>query len=90
VKAKRDKEMLQDVYTFGKLIPRGEIVSIPTEMWNDWNFQTYMVRHNYISLEVNDTTNNYFLIRKDLPTSLVPETYHLINDKTAFINVYSK
>jgi 4-amino-4-deoxy-L-arabinose transferase-like glycosyltransferase len=87
---KRDKEMLQDVYTFGKLIPRGEIVSIPTEMWNDWNFQTYMVRHNYISLEVNDTTNNYFLIRKDLPTSLVPEIYHLINDKTAFINVYSK
>jgi len=89
-KTKRDKEMLQDVYAFGKLIPCGEIVSIPTEMWNDWNFQTYMVRHNYISLEVNDTTNNYFLIRKDLPASLVPKPYHLLNDKTAFINVYSK
>lgn len=89
-KAKRDKEMLQDVYAFGKLIPKGEIVSIPTEMWNDWNFQTYMVRYNYISLEVEDTTNRYFLIRKDLPSSLVPKSYQLLTDKTAFVDVYSK
>jgi hypothetical protein len=87
-KSKRDGEMLQDVYAFGKIIPRGEVVGIPTEMWNDWNFQTYMVRYNYISLEAGDVTNKYFLIRKDLPTSLVPESYHLLTDKTAFINIY--
>ncbi len=87
-KSKRDGEMLQDVYAFGKIIPRGEVVGIPTEMWNDWNFQTYMVRYNYISLEAGDVTNKYFLIRKDLPRSLVPESYHLLTDKTAFINIY--
>lgn len=89
-KAKRDGEMLKDVYAIGKLFPRGETVSIPSEMWNDWNLQTYMVRYNYISMEVGDTTNNYFLIRKDLPVSLVPEGYQLLSDKTAFINIYSK
>lgn len=89
-KAKRDGEMLQDVYAIGKLFPRGETVSIPSEMWNDWNFQTYMVRYNYISMEVGDTTNKYFLIRKDLPVSLVPEGYKLLSDKTDFINIYSK
>ncbi len=89
-KAKRDGKMLQDVYAFGKLIPRGEVVSVPTEMWNDWNFQTYMVRHNYISLEVNDTTNNYFLIRKDLPASLVPSEYRPSAIKLETINLYTR
>lgn len=86
---KRDKELLHDVYLFGKLIERGEVVSIPQEMWDDWNFQTYMIRYNYISVQ-NGGNNKYFMLRKDLPQALVPTGYHLSPTKTEFIDLYEK
>lgn len=86
--AKRDKELLADIYSFGKFIPRGEIVTIPEEMWNDWNLQTYSIRYNYISLKMADTTNRYFFIRKNLPKNLVPEGYEPYPIKTYYLDLY--
>lgn len=86
---KRDKELLSDIYSFGKFIPRGEIVSIPLEMWNDWNLQTYSVRYNYISLDgISGSKHKYLLIRKNLPKSLVPDSYEPYPIKTEYLDLY--
>ncbi len=85
---KRDKELLHDVYAIGKVIPKGEIVCIPNEIYNDWNFQTYMVRFNYISLKASNNGCNYFITRKDLSKDLVPKEYELDTLKTEFLDVY--
>jgi hypothetical protein len=86
---KRDKELLTDIYAFGKFIPRGEIVSIPVEMWNDWNLQTYSVRYNYISLDgISNVRHTYFFIRKNLPKTLVPDYYELYPIQTQYLDLY--
>lgn len=87
-KTKRDNEMLSDVYTLGNMIPRGEKIGIPSEMWEKWNFQTYMVRYNYISLDSESKTNNFFVIEKELSKELVPPNYELFPIKTAYIDLY--
>lgn len=88
-KTKRDKELLSDIYSFGKFIPRGEIVSIPLEMWNDWNLQTYCVRFNYISLDgISGSKHRYLFIRKNLPKSLVPDNYEPYPIKTEYLDLY--
>ncbi len=86
---KRDKELLTDIYSLRKIIPRGEIVGIPLEMWNDWNLQTYSVRFNYISLDgVSESKHKYFLIRKNLQKKLVPSDYELYPIQTQFLDLY--
>ncbi len=87
-KTKRDKEMLTDVYTLGNMISRGEKIGIPSEMWEKWNFQTYMVRYNYISLDSEGKTNTFFVIEKELSKELVPPNYEVFPIKTAYIDLY--
>ena len=60
-KAKRDKEMLQDVYAIGKIVPENAFVSVtPDIMWRNWSFRCYMMRYNSISFSERDTCN-YFV-----------------------------
>ncbi len=86
-KIKRDKELLHDVYLCKTFMQKGEVVGIPGEMWNDWNIQTYMVRHHYISLSMGKE-NPYFILRKDLGKELLPENYIKKNLPTQFFDVY--
>lgn len=87
-KFKRDKEMLADVYQLGKIIPKGEIISIPLEMASTWNFHTYMIRYNYISIDVSQNKNHYFAIEKKLPSTLVPSNYERFPIKTEYLDLY--
>jgi hypothetical protein len=87
-KTKRDKEMLSDVYALGNMIPRGEKIGIPSEMWETWNFQTYMVRYNYISLDSEGKANRFFVIEKELSKELVPSNYELFPLKTEYLDLY--
>jgi 4-amino-4-deoxy-L-arabinose transferase-like glycosyltransferase len=86
-KTKRDKELLHDVYLCKTFMQKGEVIGIPEAMWNDWNIQTYMVRHHYISLSMGKT-NKYYIIRKDLEKNLVPKNYTEKKLPTKFFDVY--
>ena len=86
-KTKRDKELLHDVYLCKTFMQKGEVIGIPEAMWNDWNIQTYMVRHHYISLSMGKE-NPYFILRKDLGQELLPENYIKKNLPTQFLDVY--
>jgi hypothetical protein len=80
--------MLSDVYALGNMIPRGEKIGIPSEMWETWNFQTYMVRYNYISLDSEGKANRFFVIEKELSKELVPSNYELFPLKTEYLDLY--
>ena len=58
---KRDKQMLQDVYTLQKQIPQNSFVSVTSDiMWRNWSFRCYMMRYNSISFTDKDTCG-YFV-----------------------------
>ncbi len=87
-KAKRDKDLLSDIYVIGKIIPRGEIISIPNEMWNDWSLAEYFVRYFYISCDGSDKKHNYYLIRKDLPPNTALNDYEPYPINTKYVVLY--
>ena len=60
-KPKRDKLMLQDVYSMQTLIPQNSFVSVTSDiMWMNWSFRCYMMRYNSISFSDKDTCG-YFV-----------------------------
>jgi len=66
---KREKEMLQDVYTIRKLVPPNSFVSVTSDvMWMDWSFRCYMMRYDEISFSDKDTCV-YFIARSDEPVA---------------------
>jgi hypothetical protein len=88
-KAKRDKEILHDVYALGTIIPRGEIISIPLQMREKWNLLTYMVRFNYISLDAYTANHKFFAIDKELSKELIPPGFELYPLKTEYLDLYT-
>ncbi len=86
---KRDNDLLSDIYDIGKTVPKGDVVTIPEEMWNDWSLREYLIRNFYISSEkCCDKEHTYFIIRKDLPHNLVPQNYSLFPIKTKEVDLY--
>lgn len=52
----RDKEMLKDIYTIIKIVPRNTTISISPELKNNWSLHGYFQRYGLISLD-SDTIN---------------------------------
>lgn len=87
-KCKRDEDSISDIYKLGKIIPHGEIISVPLAMYEDWNTRYYLLRYFYINLGSFQDENKYFLIRKDLPQNLVPPIYENYKIETHYFNLY--
>ncbi|MCW3105302.1 MAG: hypothetical protein JWO09_3742 [Bacteroidetes bacterium] len=83
---KRDKALLSDIYSIGRLVPSGEVISIPVEMYNDWNLKAYMMRSFRISLDEKNV-KKYFLVRKEY-AGKVPGNYRLCSKLTKEIDLY--
>lgn len=62
-KPSRNKELLNDVYLFGKVIDN-KVVSASGEARSDWSLLCYMMRYFSIDLEVNHT-HKYLILEKD-------------------------
>lgn len=60
-KYSRHKELLHDVYLIGKVVPGHTSVSVPRDIWNNWDMQCYLIRYFNISL-IPDYKNNYCII----------------------------
>jgi 4-amino-4-deoxy-L-arabinose transferase-like glycosyltransferase len=87
-KVSRNKEQLHDIYLIGTIVPRQTTVSIPADMWNDWDLQCYLVRYFNISLETN-YQNNYCIINKTLQTDTLTG-YKRIDIKTLQYDLYQR
>jgi 4-amino-4-deoxy-L-arabinose transferase-like glycosyltransferase len=84
---KRDKDLLSDIYYIGQIVPEGEVMNIPAEMYNDWGLRTYLIRNFRISLD-DKVRTKYFLIRKDLSEERIPENYKPFSKGTKVLDLY--
>lgn len=85
---KRDKNLLSDIYSIGKIVPHGDIIGIPPEMGGDFSLTEYFIRNFYISSDNSGKQYRYFVIRKNLPKELVPKNYKLYPLATKEIDLY--
>lgn len=62
----RDKETLEMVYDFTKIIPDNSVINIQDDLWTEFGLHAYFSRHGNISLD-KDTKNRheYYLGKKD-------------------------
>lgn len=60
-KFSRDEEIISDVFIIKKIIPKGEIVSIPDEQFECWSNYSYFSRYGFISLDVVNKNHRFFL-----------------------------
>ena len=65
--AKRDKEMLSDIYKIGKQVPKNSTIAIDSELFRTWVLHLYFQRYYGISLDATAENKNqvYFLMRKN-------------------------
>ena len=87
-KVSRNKELLHDIYLIGTVVPRQTTVSIPSDMWNEWDLQCYLVRYFNISLETN-YENNYCIIDKTIQTDTLTD-YKKVDIKTLQYDLYKR
>lgn len=87
-KVGRNKELLHDIYLIGTVVPKQTIISIPADMWNEWDLQCYLVRYFNISLESN-YQNNYCIIDKTIQTNTLTG-YKKVDIKTLQYDLYKR
>ena len=87
-KFKRDEGILKDIYAIGTIVHQKNIIYMPKDMTNDWSTICYFERHFDISLET-DNERPYFIIRKDLPRTLIPDNYKLYPLQTNVLDLYT-
>jgi hypothetical protein len=85
-KTRCSDELVADAYILQKKMPN-TLASIPKEMWSDFECHAYLGRHCNISLDAN-RLHTYFIIKKDMPTTLVPSNYKKTDMPTQFLDVY--
>lgn len=76
---KRDKDILHDVYLFGKTIGRDEVVTVPPDVFASWSFHAYLVRHYNIALDKNEG-HAYFISEKT--DTVIPAGYQPVKLET--------
>ena len=89
-KVSRDKNLLHDAYLIGNTVPENSTINIPSEMWNEWSMQCYLIRYFNISLDPTPIRKNDFVLTyKNLPdTSL--SVYEKVPLATETFDLYKK
>ncbi len=86
--AKRDKNLLSDIYTIGNIVPHGSIIFMPLEMWKDFSLREYLIRYFYISSDNVNKSYKYIIARKELHMNGINKNYKLIPLSTKEIDLY--
>lgn len=88
-KTSRDREILQDVYLIGRLIPPHTTAGADLSLYNNWPFQLYLLRYFDISTEPTDTGSlKYFIAPKENGHS-VPPGFQKVELNTVTVTLYS-
>jgi 4-amino-4-deoxy-L-arabinose transferase-like glycosyltransferase len=87
-KASRDRDMLADVYTIGKVVPKFSEVTIPTEIFSEYVLGCYFMRYFNISLKP-EVKEPFYMIRKTMSLDSLPE-YKKVNIETKIYDLYKR
>ncbi len=73
---------------FGPLIPKGELVGADAILWDNWTFQTSLMRYHGISIISNDPSRRYYL---DAPGGmLLPTDYDTLYTSKSGVRLLQK
>lgn len=74
-KTGRDKDIISDVYEIGRTVPRSSTMSVPLEMYDQYDFilQGYLVRYFDISISPYDEYD--FFLREKTESTFPPDNY---------------
>ena len=89
-KTKRDHNALHDVYLIGETIPKGSTLNITPKLRQDYSLVAYFVRYYNINLDLKQSSQNpYYLKKKDLADE-APSTYQKMNLDLKEYDLYEK
>ena len=73
-----------DLNTIITEIPRGSIINIKPEMFNDWALHAYLVRFKDISLDPDlKSGRDYLLLKNEYYSDTLKRNYKVVNRNTA-------
>ena len=87
-KISRDRDMLADVYTIGKIVPKYSEVTIPTEIFSEYVLGCYFMRYFNISFKPEEK-EQFYLIRKTMSIDSLPE-YKKVDIETKIYDLYRR
>jgi 4-amino-4-deoxy-L-arabinose transferase-like glycosyltransferase len=87
-KVSRNHEMIHDVFTIGATLPKFSIVSVPEEMWLDFNLQCYLIRYCNISVEAG--YNRDYLINDKNMNIATPAEFKKVDISTMQYHLYKR
>ncbi len=87
-KVGRDKDIINDVYEIGKVVPKYTAISITQKDWNNWSLQCYLIRYFNISLDPVKQ-NEFFLAEKSVNPVVIPD-YNKVIIKTSAFELYKR
>lgn len=89
-KVSRERETVADVYEIGKVVPTRSAITVPPEMYSEYNFilEGFLVRYFNISLDPGEE-NEYFMKLKTL-NAAVPEGYEKVQISLNKYDLYRK
>jgi 4-amino-4-deoxy-L-arabinose transferase-like glycosyltransferase len=87
-KTARDRDMLADVYTIGKIVPKFSEVTIPTVIFSEYVLGCYFMRYFNISLKPEEK-EQFYMIRKTMSLDSLPE-YKKVKIETRIYDLYKR
>ncbi len=89
-KLSREMQTMHDVYKIGTLVPKFSAITIPPEMYDEYDFvlQGFLVRYFNISIDPFEK-HQFFLIEKKLQDN-IPEHYEKVNLKLKKYILYQR
>jgi hypothetical protein len=86
-KSSRDKEMLHDVYSIGKVVPVNSAITVTQDIASTYVLECYFIRYYNIGL-FTDVQKDYYMIRKN--TVFSDNTYEKLNIETKLYDLYKR
>lgn len=87
-KFSRQPELMHDMYLIGERVERRNTVSIPIELWNNFDLQCNLIRYFNISVEAGDK-KEYYIMDRTIGIA-VPASYVKTDLKTLQYDLYKK
>ncbi len=84
----RDIGELNDTYTLGKIVSANTTVRVDEQVFNNWAFQFYLLRHFNISEEYSTGSKHQFYIKEKNDTATEYENYKKLPLNTMKFDLY--
>lgn len=87
-KTSRDRDMLSDVYSIGKVVPRLAEITVPTVIMDEYVLGCYFIRYFNISLRPEEE-RDFYLRRKTMSQDSIPG-YRKVDMETRIYDLYER